>query len=556
MLSLQDIRFFISSLVLTCSLFAHAQTPVELPAQTQVPAAPSSHTITPHIEATPANSFVALCYHDVSNGFLGNSFSIRKKDLIDQFEYLKAHYNVVGLQDIIDASQGKKTLPPKAVLLTFDDGLSSFYEIVYPLLKTYRYKAVFAVVGKWIDEGAAPDYGFKDTNPKMASWKQIKEMVNSGWVDIASHTYDMHQWHVFNPQGSQAAMASYFKYDLVKKSYQTEEDFSSQVLTDLKKNNELIKKHVGKDNTVMVWPYGASNALSRQAAVDAGMTIQMSLREGLNNASNLAHIGRGLIWADMDIPQFATALEQAFVDQTPLRMIRVDLDSLWKSKESETEQILGDLLEKTLALGANGVLLQAVSDSGDAYFATSQLKVRGDYLNRAAHTMRLRARVPYVFTRLPRSFLRNTESATAALRDLAKYTDIDGVFFEISAKENLTELPFDALVAAGRSVRPGWKFGVIGQYPTGVSSFDYVMLNTQQLEKEKPKLAESASQPAKLIVALPQDYKIDASHLLAQGFLNLFYDVNFKSFEPDADFKNVFSVRKPISSQQIKGEAK
>lgn len=535
-LMLNSLRVLIASLVFASSLPSQAQTLNTLDAA-----------------AAPVNSFVALCYHDVSNGFVGNEFSIRRKDLVDQFDYLKAHYNVVSLQDIIAANQGKKNLPPKAVLITVDDGLGSFYEIVYPLLKEYKFPAVFAVVTKWTEDGAAPDYGFKDSNPRMASWKHLKEMMKSGLVEVVSHTHDLHQGHIFNPQGNQAAVAGFFKYDPTTKTYQTEEEMMSRVEFDLRKSNEQIKKHLGKDNTVIVWPYGQTNGISKKGAENAGMKIQMTLRPGFNNASDISEIGRGLVMAAMDMPQFATAVEKAFVDQNPVRMVRVDLDSIWKNSEAETEQGLGDLLEHGLALSPSGVLIQAVSDSGEAYFVTDKMKMRGDYLNRASHTLKNRARVAWSYGRLPSSFLRNTDTAKAALRDLAKFTDIDGLFFEVSGKDNLSEIPFESLMATVRSIRPAMKFGLIGQQPANSAIFDYVILNPKQLEKVKATHPDSIS-IAKDIIALPKDYKSDASHLLAQGYLNLYYDVNFKGFEPDADFKSLFTIR-PIFPPH-KGEAK
>ncbi|WP_413584544.1 poly-beta-1,6-N-acetyl-D-glucosamine N-deacetylase PgaB [Bdellovibrio sp. HCB274] len=535
-LMLKSARFLLlSSLFAFCSVFANAQVP-------------NSPLATPE---TPTNSFVALCYHDVNNGFIGNSFSIRTKDLVEQFEYLKAHYNVISLQDVLDANQGKKTLPPKAVLITVDDGLVSFYENVYPLLKTYKFNAVFAIVGKWTEEGAAPDYGFKDSNPKMSNWKQLKEMMKSGLVEVVSHSYDLHQGQIFNPQGNQAAMASYFKYDAATKTYQPEEEFSANIQADLKKNNEVIKKHLGKDNTVVVWPYGKFNELSSKAAIATGHTIQMSLRPGLNYASDISQIGRGLVLANMDISKFATALEHAFVDKSPVRMIRVDLDSLWKKADGETEQGLGDLLEETLSLGPNAAMLQAVSDSGEAYFVTSHLKVRGDYLSRAAHTIKNRAQVLYTYAHLPRSFTRDMDAAKGAIRDLAKYTDFDGIFFEVSPKDDLKKIPFAELIASARSIRPQLQFGIIGQKNADPEMFDFAVITPQQLEKDRT----PGNPDTKLIVALPKDYKHDASHLIAQGYVNLFFDVNFKGYTPDEDFKNLFSVL-PTIPQHPRGEAK
>lgn len=507
-----------------------------------------AHAITPSNSNTSKNNFIALCYHDISSDLAGDAYSVRKKDFIEQLDYLKANYNVISLQDILDASKGKKNLPPKAVLITVDDGLASFYENVYPLLKSYKFKSVFSVVGKWTDDGFAPDYGFKDGNPKMTSWKQLKEMSDSGWVDIASHTYNLHQAQVINPQGNQAPMAGFFKYDTATKSYQTDRDFMSHIQADLQKNNELIKKHLGKDNSVVVWPYGAFNSLSSKAATRAGLPIQMSLRAGPNSVHDLSRIGRGLIFTDVSIAQFGKALEQAFVDQSPLRLIRVDIDSLWKDTTAETERELGDVVEQALALGPNALMVQAVSDSGEAYFATSHLKVRGDYFNRTTYALRYRARIPTVYARLPQSFLKNTATAAAAVRDLAKYNELEGIFFDVSPNENLKELSLPAVMAAARSIRPTMQFGLIGKSPEKTDAFDYVVLTVPQLEKTK-------WPAAKVIVDLSQDYKPHATHAMSQGYLNLFYDVNYKGFVPDTDFKSLFSVL-PVLSKQNKGDTK
>lgn len=501
-----------------------------------------------------SNTFVTLCYHDVSTGFLGDNFSVRKKDLIDQFDYLKAHYNVVGLQDILNAAAGKKDLPPKAVLITVDDGLASFYENVYPLLKSYKFKAVFSIVGKWTEDGMAPDYGFKDSNPKMATWKQIKEMAKSGLVDVVSHSYDLHDSHVYNPQGSVAPMAGFFKYNALTKSYETDEAFTNRVQTDIQKSNDLIKKHLGKTYPVMTWPYGAYSSLSIKAAENVGLKMQMTLRAGLTHVEDLSIIRRGLILADMEIPQFAAVLEKAFVKQLQLRMVRVDLDSIWKKSEAESEQVLGDLLEQTLSLSPNAALVQAVSSSGEAYFATSHIPVRVDYLNRVVHTLRSRARVENVYVSIPPSLLKNS-AAAAAIRDLAKLTDIDGIFFEVSDKANLEELPLASLMAAARSVRPHTQFGLMGQKPSNAKLFDYVVLSAAQLEKEKVSLSAPEWSQEHIVVTLPKDYKLDAAHVMSQGYSNLYYDVNSNQIVADADFKNLFSVR-PVHADTHKGEAK
>ena len=161
----------------------------------------------------------------------------------------------------------------------------------------------------------------------------------------------------------------------------------------------------------------------------------------------------------------------------------------------------------------------------------------------------------YVYARLPQSFLKDQDRAKAALIDLAKHTDIDGVFFEVSAKDKIKEPLFESLIAAGRSIRPYLKFGLIGQTPPRPGIFDDVILTPQKLEKDKALWSDPQKQPARLIVALPKDYKMQASHQLAQGHTNLYFDVNFKNFVADADFKSIFSVQQS-PPHQSKGEAK
>jgi len=58
----------------------------------------------------------------------------------DQMAYLAAHYQVVTVPDVLAAlkSRQKTDLPPRAVLVTFDDGYYDFEEQAWPILKRYK----------------------------------------------------------------------------------------------------------------------------------------------------------------------------------------------------------------------------------------------------------------------------------------------------------------------------------------------------------------------------------------------------------------------------------
>lgn len=52
-----------------------------------------------------------------------------------QMEYLARHYRVVAVQDVLAALREEATLPPRAVLITFDDAYVDFAEHAWPVLR-------------------------------------------------------------------------------------------------------------------------------------------------------------------------------------------------------------------------------------------------------------------------------------------------------------------------------------------------------------------------------------------------------------------------------------
>lgn len=97
-----------------------------------------------------------LSYHDVADDAADQRYvAVRTSALNEQISWLRDNdYQPISVQQILDAHDGKAVLPPKAVLLTFDDGYSSFYTRVWPLLKAYNWPALWAPVGSWVNAPA------------------------------------------------------------------------------------------------------------------------------------------------------------------------------------------------------------------------------------------------------------------------------------------------------------------------------------------------------------------------------------------------------------------
>lgn len=131
-----------------------------------------------------ANSLRILTYHKV-NDARGNPLSIPVGEFARQQEFLKRHYSVVSLSDVMSFLYDGKALPNRAVLLTFDDGYQDNMTNAYPVLKKHGHQAVIFIPTDFVGKGCLPDdLGLIAENPTLG-WDELKAM--SDVFELASH---------------------------------------------------------------------------------------------------------------------------------------------------------------------------------------------------------------------------------------------------------------------------------------------------------------------------------------------------------------------------------
>src|SRR6185503_16075074 len=52
----------------------------------------------------------------------------------EQVKYLKSHYNIISMEDLLSAKEAGEPLAPRACLLTFDDGYRDHYDYAFPIM--------------------------------------------------------------------------------------------------------------------------------------------------------------------------------------------------------------------------------------------------------------------------------------------------------------------------------------------------------------------------------------------------------------------------------------
>ncbi|MCU6388920.1 poly-beta-1,6-N-acetyl-D-glucosamine N-deacetylase PgaB [Enterobacter quasiroggenkampii] len=367
----------------------------------------------PQLEASkpwPQNQFLVLAYHDVEDDVADQRYlSVRTSALNEQISWLLHNgYHVISVQDILDAHDGKKTLPPKAVLLSFDDGYSSFYTRVWPLLQAWNVPALWAPVGSWVDtpENQKVNFGGLMTpRDRFATWDMVRELSRSPLIEIGSHTWASHYGIPANPQGSrEPAIANRF-YDKATGRYETDRQFNQRIGDDVRKVTDKITQVTGKAPRAWVWPYGAANGTSLAIARQQGYQLAFTLEDGLGNVQELGNIPRLLIAGNPSLKAFASTVSQV-QEREPVRVMHVDLDYVYDPDPAQQTQNINRLIQRVYDMKISHVFLQAFADpQGDGrikalYFPNRQLPVRADLFNFVSWQLQTRAGVK-VFAWMP-----------------------------------------------------------------------------------------------------------------------------------------------------------
>lgn len=158
------------------------QTPTETATLTSTPTATETATISP----TPTPTWVAqgpdavvvpiLLYHRIGVSSTNNPYYILPEKFEEQMKLLHDwEYTVIPVELLVKAIQEGADLPPRPVIITFDDGDISVFTTAFPIMQKYGLTGVAYIVGNYMGTE-----GYMSTN-------QIKQLVAAGW-EVGSHS--------------------------------------------------------------------------------------------------------------------------------------------------------------------------------------------------------------------------------------------------------------------------------------------------------------------------------------------------------------------------------
>ncbi len=202
------------------------------------------------------NVILVLLYHRINHIKYSNSLVMFQSHV----RLLANRYPIALPGDPV--IRGKMTL-----CLTFDDASFDFYHYIFPLLSELGIKTILAVPVKYIVEDTniassvrlqvpydeAMKEGVYQERVPFCTWSEISEMVKSGYVEVASHSYS----HI-DLTGGQA-------------------DLNREIV----ESKVEIEERLGRKVTTFVYPFGRVDGKVLQA-VRRHYTFSMRVGYALN----------------------------------------------------------------------------------------------------------------------------------------------------------------------------------------------------------------------------------------------------------------------------------
>ncbi len=187
-------------------------------------------------------------------------------------------YKSVSLSEVYAYIYKGVELPEKPYLITFDDGYLNNYTDAFDILKKYEEKATIFSVGATFGS----DGRYKDTDKSMEKHfgiNEAKEMIQSGLVDVQSHTFNMHEWKPYEIE--RGIREDKIRENILKLDGETEEEYIKFLNQDLDNYKELEDKIGGKLHSV-AFPSGLHDTLSDVILSQYGILSTFTIDEGTN----------------------------------------------------------------------------------------------------------------------------------------------------------------------------------------------------------------------------------------------------------------------------------
>lgn len=198
-----------------------------------------------------------------------DALALSPSDLEAQMQQIAdAGIPVISMQDFLAWRRGEKNIPPRAVVITIDDGYDCTYKIAKPVFEKFGYPFTIFVYLNYIEAGG-----------RSMTWAELAELRDAG-VEIGSHS---------------VSHAS-----LTKRKGRSEAEFAAFIKDEMGRSKATLEEKLGIQVVTFAYPYGQFGKEAREIGRALGYEALFTVNGQISNYDTPAdEIGRFVIQSTM-----------------------------------------------------------------------------------------------------------------------------------------------------------------------------------------------------------------------------------------------------------------
>lgn len=221
-----------------------------------------------------------IMYHSLlKDEKLQNDYTVSPTLFENDLKYLAENgYTTVVVKDLTDYVYGKKSLPEKCIMLTFDDGYYNNYVYAYPLLRQRGMRAVVSIIG-------SQTALFTENGEENAYWSHLRAerlRETEDVFEIQNHSWNLHEYGE--------------RRGCLRRSGEDEARYAKLLHEDTEQTQQLIEEIGLPAPECYTYPFGACSEESERILREMGFLCTLGCEERINTVTrdpeSLYQLGR------------------------------------------------------------------------------------------------------------------------------------------------------------------------------------------------------------------------------------------------------------------------
>lgn len=136
------------------------------------------------------SDFINIVYFHRVNDDVNDDLTISTEMFDRMMNLLSRKYDVISINQIVEAIKRENIINRRAIAITFDDGYLDNYTHAAPILTKYGLTACFFITSGYISSNRVFPWNEKSgSDCKLMSWDQVRSLSENGF-EIGAHTVD------------------------------------------------------------------------------------------------------------------------------------------------------------------------------------------------------------------------------------------------------------------------------------------------------------------------------------------------------------------------------